>query len=556
MKRGGQFPRLVSAASLFQCMKTPLLIAVCCVSLHGFVVASESKPMSSCALARPYITSAESALKVGDSELARQKLKGAVQVSPQCAEAHLRLGLIEFQTGAIADSISHYQQALKLQPSSYSAHYNLALAYLRQQKFQEARTQLEKAVILNPRQPDAAYDLGITLLQLGEPGTALIHLRQARKLTPERPDVAFNIVRAELEAGKPSEARTEAQLSAKRFGSDFRWIAAIGQLFMKNAQLADAAVYLHQARLLRPGDAETSHQLAIAYLKSGQPNEALSTIPDPKTPEEHYLRASAYYISHRFPEADRESELGMSLAPDNPQILALRVRLLQRAGLQDDAFRLAQRVMTLAPEWDEPYYLAGVSAYFIRHYEEAEQNLARAVELNPTSSQALFLQSIALGNLGNIDDAERALRRSISLQPTNARLHCHLGILLVRRNQSAEAKSSFRKAIQLKPSYALPHYELGKLLVSEQQQLQTAAYELEQAIAHDPGLRAAYYQLGRVYSKLGQTEKSNRVLKEFKKLSQQETQASQAGDEAVEEDTRRTDWSSPIQFRTVPTPTR
>jgi tetratricopeptide (TPR) repeat protein len=506
----------------FHRMKKPLLVAIGFVSLHAFVVASERKPMPSCALARPYITSAETALTVGDSASARQKLERAVQVSPQCAEAHLRLGLIEFQNGATAESIPHYQRALTLQPTSYSAHYNLALAYLRQQKFQEARTQLEKAVSLDPSQPNAAYDLGITLLQLGEPKTALIHLLHARKLTPERPDVAFNIVRAELEAEKLAEARTEAQLAAERFGSDFQWTAAIGQLFMKNEQAADAAAYLRQARALRPDDAEISHQLTMAYLKSGQPDQVLS----------------AHYLAHRFPEADEESQAAMSLDPNNPQILTLRTRLLQRAGLQDDAFRLAQKVMTLAPNWDEPYYLAGVSAYFIRHYEQAEQNLARAVELNPKSSQALFLQSIALGNLGKIDDAERALRRAINLQPTNARLHCHLGILLMRRNEIVKAQSSFRKSIQLKSDYALPHYELGKLLVSDQQ-LQSAAHELEQAIAHDPGLTAAYYQLGRVYAKLGQTEKSGRVLKEFRKLSRQEANASQAGDEALEEDTRR-----------------
>jgi tetratricopeptide (TPR) repeat protein len=538
MKRGNQFLRLVSPVSLsFQQVRRPLLAAFCFVLLHTFALASQSKPNSGCALARPYISGAETALTVGDSASAREKLKRAIQVSPQCAEAHLRLGLIEFQTGAVAESIPHYQQALKLQPSSYSARYNLALAYLRQQKFREARTQLEKAVSLDPRQPDAAYDLGITLLELGEPKTALVHLLHAGKLTPARPDVAFNIVRAELEAGKFTEARTAAQLSAKRFGSDFQWVAAIGQLFMKNAQPAEAAVYLQQARALRPDSAELSRQLAMAYLKSGQPDQVLSAIPDPKTPDDHYLRASAYYIAHRFSEADSESDVAMSLAPENPQILALRTRLLQRAGLQDDAFRLAQRVISLAPQWDEPYYLAGVSAYFIRRYAEAEQNLARAVQLNPKSSQALFLQSIALGNLGKIDDAELALRRAIKLQPANARLHCHLGILLMRRSESAEAKSSFRKSIQLKPDYALPHYELGKLLVSEQQ-LPTAAHELEQAIAHDPGLTAAYYQLARAYAKLGQRDKSDRLLREFKKLSQQEAQDSRGDDQALEQDTR------------------
>jgi Flp pilus assembly protein TadD len=194
--------------------------------------------------------------------------------------------------------------------------------------------------------------------------------------------------------------------------------------------------------------------------------------------------------------------------------------------------------MALAPEWDEPYYLAGVSSYFVRRYEEANQHLARAVELNPKSSRALFMQSIALGNLGNIDGAEQSLRRAIALQPSDARLHCHLGILLMRRNESTEAQSSFRKSIQLTPEYALPHYELGKLLVSEKQ-LRPAAHELEQAILHDAGLVAAYYQLSRVYAKLGQNEESDRLLKDFERLSKQQARDSQAADEELEQDTRR-----------------
>jgi tetratricopeptide (TPR) repeat protein len=318
--------------------------------LHKVAIASESKRMPSCALARPYLRSAQSVLAVGDSESALQKLNRAVQLNPDCAEAHLRLGVLQFQTGATAASIPHYQHALKLQPRSYAARYNLALAYLREHKFREARAQLEKAVSLDPRQPDAAYDLGITLLELREPELALIHLRRARNLTPERPDVAFNIVRAELEAGNISRAQTEAQSSSSRFKSDFQWIAAIGQLFLKNAHAEDAIAYLRQANRLRPNDTEIRRTLAMAYLKSGQPDEVLSIITDPKTPEDHYLRASAHYIAHRFPEADKESELAMSLAPDNPHILVLRTRLLQRAGQQNDALRLAQKAMTLAPE--------------------------------------------------------------------------------------------------------------------------------------------------------------------------------------------------------------
>jgi len=109
--------------------------------------------------------------------------------------------------------------------------------------------------------------------------------------------------------------------------------------------------------------------------------------------------------------------------------------------------------------------------------------------------------------------------------------------LLARENEYAEAEASLRRAIQLKPGYGLPHYELAKLLVHSVQ-WKAAAQELEQALTEDPNLSAAYYQLARVYAKLGETGKSERMLAEFRRIHQQEND-SQAADQAVDEDTRK-----------------
>ena len=517
------------------------ILAVGFISLQAIAiarVANAQQPSPGCEMALPYLTSAQTPLTAADSATALERLNRAIEVAPKCADAYLLLGLTEFQRRETAKAIQYYKHSLELQPRSYSAHYNLALAYVREHELQEARAQLEQAVILDPDQADAAYDLGMVLLELGKPSAALAHLHRARALNPKRPDVAFNIVRAQLEAGRIPEARAAAQDSAKHFGADFQWSASIGQLFLQKAHAKDAVPYLLQASRMRPDDLEIRHQLAVAYLESGQADEVLSTIAEPKTADDHYLRASAYYISHRFPEADQESELALGLSPDNPQILVLRTRLLQRAGEQDEALLMAQKATSLAPKWDQPYYLAGVSYYFIRRYEQAEQTLARAVEFNPNSARALFLESIALANLGKIDDAERCLRRAIALQPENARLHCHLGILLTRKNEKAKAEDSLKKATQLKPDYALSHYELGKLLASSRQ-LRPAAEELEQAVKHDPGLSAAYYQLSRVYAKLGDAEKSEHMLAEFQRLYQQEARDSGPVDQAQDDDARK-----------------
>jgi tetratricopeptide (TPR) repeat protein len=506
----------------------------------AFCPASQQpSPAPGRALARSYFISAQEALAAGDSETAIEKLNRAVLADSKYAEAYLLLGLTEFQRGETAKSITHYQQALKLQPGSYSGHYNLALAYLREHRLQDGREQLEQAVSLDPKQADAAYDLGVVLLELGQPSSALPYLQRARTLNPQRPDVAFNIVRAELEAGHVSDAREEAQTAARNLGSDYQWRVAIGQLFLKNAQPKDAATYFREATLIRPDDVEIRRQLALAYLATREPKQVLEIIKEPKTGEDHYLRSSAYYLDHQFEEADRESERALALAPDNPQVLVLRARLLQRAGKQEAALELAQKAVSLSPNWDEPYYAAGVSSYFIRRYEEASQDLAKAVELNPNSTRALFLQSIALANLGKLDQSEQGLRRAIALQPNNARFHCHLGILLMRESKYEKAEESFRKAVALRPDYALSHYELGKLLVHSKQ-LTAAAEELNEAVARDPTLSAAYYQLAQVHAKLGETEKSERMLAQFQKLHAQE-----AGDATALADDARKETESP-----------
>jgi len=279
--------------------------------------------------------------------------------------------------------------------------------------------------------------------------------------------------------------------------------------------------YLRRAGLARPEDYATRRQLAVAYLAAQDPKPVLELIGKPSTADGHYLRGTAYYLDHRYQEADGESEQALLMEPNNLQALTLRIRLLQRAGEQSAALELADKAIALSPEWDEPYYLSGVSLFYIRHYSEASARLARAVELNSQSARAHFLHGITLASQEKVAEAEQAMQRAVALQPQNARFRCHLGILLMRKNDPTAAEQLFRQAVQLAPRYGLAHYQLGKLL-ARSDHFRPAADEFEQAVKLDPTLGSAYYQLSRMYARLGDREKSNRALAEFQKLYQQQ----------------------------------
>ena len=513
------------------------LVAVQLTVASQLAIAQNRTP--SCVTAQRYLTDAQAALNAGNSASALQQLNRAAEVAPRCADVYLLLGLTEFRRGGTGKSIERYKQALELAPRSYSGHYDLALAYLKQNDLRDARSELEQAEVLDTKQSNAAYNLGVVLLQMEQPVVALPHLRRAHALDPKRADVVFNIVRAELEAGDLTASRKAAHEEGIDLKTNFQWNVAIGQLFVKHAQPGDAVPYFQTAHLIRPGDESLRDQLAAAYLACRQPDNVLHLIERPKTADEHYLRGSAFYQAHRFNEADEESDAALTLAPENAKVLVLRVRLLQRAGQQNTAVEMAEKAATLAPNWDDPFYLAGISYYFLRHYPQARQRLARAFELNPTSAAAVFVEALAWANEGNGQEAERCLRQAISLQPDNARFHCHMGILLLRQNKDFDAGEFFKKAIQLKPEYALSHYELGKLR-AKSKQWNEAREELENAIRLDPGLTSSYYQLGLVYARLGEKEKADRVLAEFKRLHQQETDESEAADkDALEESDSR-----------------
>jgi tetratricopeptide (TPR) repeat protein len=394
------------------------------------------------------------------------------------------------------------------------------MAYLRNHDFKAGRSELERAVSLKPGDPNAVYNLGMVLLDLGQPEQALQHLRQARTLSPERPDVAFNIIRAELEEHRSNDARRDAEAMARTFGTEAEWRVAVGREFAEHGLAREAIAHLKEALRLRPDSDEVRHLLARADLDTRAAQEALDLISNPRSAEDHYLRARALYLLHRLKDADGESVLAVQEDPRQPRYLLLRARLLQVAGNHDFAFEFLRQATRLAPDWSEVYYSAGVSFYFESRYEEARQSLDRALDLDPRSARSWFLYSATLVNQGKNREAEVPLRHALAIEPENARFFYHLGALLLRDNRPEEARAAFETSVRLKPGYALPHYQLGKLL-ARSNQVPAAIRELELAVQEQPNLAQAYFQLGRAYASLGEKEKSQRAFEAFARMKKQ-----------------------------------
>ncbi len=175
------------------------------------------------------------------------------------------------------DAIIDARMALKLRPDRYLSHYNLAAFLSRRfsaDELQEAETAASKALQLNP---DAAEAWDALALVLG---------KQQRF----------------------EQAITAADNAVKKDGTNYRYHLTLGDLCDRAGNLEKSISTLESCLSSHAGVAEVSRQLGIAYLKSGQYNQAL--------------------------EALSRAE---QLDPEDQRVIAHRQIALIHSGLEDEA---------------------------------------------------------------------------------------------------------------------------------------------------------------------------------------------------------------------------
>jgi superkiller protein 3 len=90
---------------------------------------------------------------------------GSTQAEVATAEEQFKLGNTLYETGRLDEAIVAYQKAIELDPTYQAAYANLGVAYYQQQQFDLAAAQYEKALELKPDDGEVTYNLGVLYLQ-------------------------------------------------------------------------------------------------------------------------------------------------------------------------------------------------------------------------------------------------------------------------------------------------------------------------------------------------------------------------------------------------------
>jgi tetratricopeptide (TPR) repeat protein len=319
--------------------------------------------------------------------------------------------------GRLDPALAAYRQAASI------------LAYVRRPGWAEkALALLDHAERLHPGDPETLCLKGEILLALGQFTKALEVLEEARRSAP-RVSPALAMVRAAaLQGLRRHEEALEALGETPPSGDEveaarYWWRLHVDSLFSLG-RYDEAAAALRQAAQLRDDDwiAAKHGQILLAQGQAGRAIEVLEPVARsrPALAWARSVLVEAYRACRRYDEALALTDELLRESVDDPQLLAVKGRLLRARGDLPEAVRVLEDAVRRDPTITWAYTELGSAYWYQNRFREALQAAETALERDPTSAWAWRIKGSSLHGLHRPVRALEALDRGLDVEPGDA----------------------------------------------------------------------------------------------------------------------------------------
>jgi tetratricopeptide (TPR) repeat protein len=278
-----------------------------------------------------------------------------------------------------------------------------------------------------------------------------------------------------------------------------------------------ATEVLQHAHSVWPSNNSVSTSLARVFLASGEKKEAVKALAHfhgtAETPGQELEMAVVVYL------ADNQLQAAQAIAEEDykhhPSIhsLLLVANTLQLQGRYPDVIHLLGTKRETYASSPEFLVTLAESEFDAAIYPAAREDLQRAISLNHSLYQAHYLLGNVLSKLNDADGAIAEYRLAINLAPQQPRTYYQLALVLRSQQDDAGEQRALEQALAADDHYAPAHYELGRILLDDDHRWADAVSHLLLAIQYNPHAEEAYFLLARAYSKLGEKDKADQIVK-------------------------------------------
>lgn len=416
-------------------------------------------------------------------------LAGAVTASAgeqdtQRLDQKFQSAVSQYEAGHLPEAAAQLESLLHDAPNNFEVHELLGLVYAGESQDALANQHLQLAVRLKPNSATARTNLATSLIHSGNLPAAEEQLKKAVALEPQNYNANHNL----------------------------------GEVYVRMGKVAQAVPFLKQAQRIDASSYENGYDLALAYLSTGHTVLARDVVQKllqtKNTAELHNLLAEIEEKDGNYVTAVNEFETAAHQDPSESNLFDWGSELLlhQTLELAIDVFRKAAERY---PGSTRVAIGLGIAYYSRGIYDEAVKSLLHAADLSPADARCyLFLSKAYDSSPSQADDVIQRFRRFVELQPNDARAHYYYAMSLWKGKRAQDATLDFRqieslltKAIALNPQLSEAHFQLGNLY-SDQSHYAEAIPEYLKALENNSNIPDAHYRLGQAYVHTGQKDKA------------------------------------------------
>lgn len=458
----------------------------------------------------------------GDLEAALKYVDAAFALDPANVEVLSIRAAALLRSGDVEGAVASARDALALDPMAIGAHMVLLNRTIETEGPAAALSEVEALLAKLPQ--DKALNV-MKLRLLGETKDVAgleTHLVRMIEIFPEEIQLRRALTQSYLARGEVDAAEREMRAIAARMPGDEALALDLARMLLV-IRGVDAARAELEARVAAAttGDAKLPFRLALAELDArvGDADAAMSLLTQAAEAAEtpavgdraRIQRARLMLADNKNAEARQMVEGVLESDPDNVDALAIRATMAIAALNTEAAIIDLRRAQSLAP--DNPALLALEARALERdgNMALAGERLAAAARVSAFAPEHTLTYARYLAGRGQFVAAEAALSESARRNPNDQRVLGALAEVRIQLGDSVGAELAAKQLDALRGSdTAVSQVKAAALTAAGR--LDEGIAELEQVVAEDGGGQSALSNLVAAYVRNGERERAETFL--------------------------------------------
>jgi tetratricopeptide (TPR) repeat protein len=281
-------------------------------------------------------------------------------------------------------------------------------------------------------------------------------------------DSVFSTPRRLLQQGKNSEALAQLQQMAAANPGMKGLSHEIGIAYYKSGEYLKAIDSFKKATQEDPEDKEAIQLLGLSNYLAGRPAEAVPLLEKVQgwypraNVDGSYILGVCYIQTKDYPQARKAFARMFEVPPDSAAAYLFTARVLLRQEFDPIAEEYAQKAINIDPKLPLAHFFLGELHLYKSKIPEAVADFQAELALNPGHAPTYYKLADAFSRIQKFDEAERLLQRSIWLDSTSTGPYILLGKVLEKKGEAELAVRTLQHALSMDPNNPVTHHLLGQ----------------------------------------------------------------------------------------------